>query len=142
MQPAFATARDDGARRLFAGTGNPLARVEAWLDGHGRKAWITAMVAGFIRFWPIGLALVLYMTATGRWSGGGRVHRRSTRPFAPIMRGTGNAAFDSYKTDTLRRLEDEQRAFQEFLERLREAKDKAEFDQFMDERSKRGGDES
>ncbi|MBO0756360.1 MAG: DUF2852 domain-containing protein, partial [Bradyrhizobiaceae bacterium] len=34
----------------------------------------------------------------------------------------------------LRRLEDEQREFKEFLQRLRMAKDKAEFDQFMAER--------
>jgi len=34
----------------------------------------------------------------------------------------------------LRRLEDEQREFQEFLVRLRKARDKQEFDQFMAER--------
>jgi hypothetical protein len=33
----------------------------------------------------------------------------------------------------LRRLEEEQRQFTEYLERLRRAKDKAEFDQFMAE---------
>lgn len=49
---------------------------------------------------------------------------------------TGNSAFDAYKTDTLRRLEEEQVNFEAFLERLREAKDKAEFDQFMDDRAK------
>jgi hypothetical protein len=47
---------------------------------------------------------------------------------------SGNRAFDEYRTETLRRLEDEQREFMEFLERLRHAKDKAEFDQFMAER--------
>jgi hypothetical protein len=47
---------------------------------------------------------------------------------------SGNRAFDEYRADTLRRLEDEQREFLEFLERLRHAKDKAEFDQFMAER--------
>ncbi len=47
---------------------------------------------------------------------------------------SGNRAFDEYRTETLRRLEDEQREFLEFLERLRHAKDKAEFDQFMAER--------
>jgi hypothetical protein len=51
-----------------------------------------------------------------------------------MNRSTGNAAFDTYKGETLRRLEEEQTNFEEFLERLREAKDKAEFDQFMDER--------
>jgi Protein of unknown function (DUF2852) len=47
---------------------------------------------------------------------------------------SGNRAFDEYKADTLRRLEDEQREFREFLQRLRFARDRAEFDQFMSER--------
>jgi uncharacterized protein DUF2852 len=47
---------------------------------------------------------------------------------------SGNHAFDEYRAETLRRLEDEQREFIEFLDRLRHAKDKAEFDQFMAER--------
>ena len=47
---------------------------------------------------------------------------------------SGNRAFDEYRTETLRRLEDEQREFKEFLERLRFAKDRSEFDQFMAER--------
>ena len=44
---------------------------------------------------------------------------------------SGNWAFDEYRAETLRRLEEEQRQFTEYLERLRRAKDKAEFDQFM-----------
>ena len=47
---------------------------------------------------------------------------------------SGNRAFDDYREETLRRLEDEQREFLSFLDRLRHAKDKAEFDQFMAER--------
>ncbi len=43
-------------------------RTEAWLDRKGRGAWIAAMVLGFIVFWPIGLALVAYITWTNRWS--------------------------------------------------------------------------
>ena len=50
---------------------------------------------------------------------------------------SGNRAFDDYRAETLRRLEDEQREFMEFLDRLRHAKDKAEFDQFMAERRAR-----
>ena len=49
----------------------------------------------------------------------------------------GNRAFDDYRAETLRRLEEEQREFRDFLERLRAAKDKAEFDQFMAERRNR-----
>jgi Protein of unknown function (DUF2852) len=47
---------------------------------------------------------------------------------------SGNQTFDEYRADTLQRLEQEQRDFQDFLGRLRMAKDKAEFDQFMAER--------
>lgn len=49
------------------------------------------------------------------------------------FRATGNHAFDSYRDETLKRLEEEQSAFEGFLDRLRQAKDKAEFDQFMTE---------
>jgi uncharacterized protein DUF2852 len=55
-------------------------------------------------------------------------------------RSSGNRAFDDYRTETLRRLEDEQREFKDFLERLRFAKDRAEFDQFMAERRNRPHD--
>jgi hypothetical protein len=56
-------------------------------------------------------------------------------------RSSGNRAFDDYRTETLRRLEEEQREFKEFLERLRFAKDRAEFDQFMSERRNRFHDD-
>lgn len=61
-------------------------------------------------------------TAAERW--GGRGYRASS----------GNRAFDECRAETLRRLEEEQREFMEFLDRLRHAKDKVEFDQFMAER--------
>jgi Protein of unknown function (DUF2852) len=57
-------------------------------------------------------------------------------------RSSGNRAFDDYRAETLRRLEDEQREFKEFLERLRFAKDRAEFDQFMAERRNRPSGET
>ena len=47
---------------------------------------------------------------------------------------SGNRPFDDYRAETLRRLEDEQREFKEFLKRLRVARDRAEFDQFIDDR--------
>ena len=50
------------------------------------------------------------------------------------FKSSGNTAFDAYKAETLRRLQDEQDAFETFLQRLRDAKDKAEFDQFMEDR--------
>lgn len=59
-----------------------------------------------------------------------RWHSRSE----PQVRASGNAAFDEYRAETLRRLEDEQAEFTGFLDNLRKARDKAEFDQFMQSR--------
>lgn len=67
---------------------------------------------------------------------------RRARTSMSASRTTGNAAFDAYKADTLRRLEEEQGNFEKFLERLRESKDKAEFDQFMDDRASRTDDDT
>ena len=50
---------------------------------------------------------------------------------------TGNRAFDEYRTDALRKLEEEAHEFRAFLERLRMAKDRAEFDEYMKERRER-----
>ncbi len=63
------------------------------------------------------------------WSGWGGCRGR-----AEAAPPSGNRAFDEYRTETLRRLEDEQKEFATFLDRLRFARDKAEFDAFMDER--------
>lgn len=133
-----------------------LAATTDWLDERGRKAWIALTVACFFVAPPLGVALLLFILGTGRmfrhngsrsvacgW--GRRDEVRMMREgrmsgwkgARTAMRPSGNAAFDSYKADTLRRLEEEQAQFEEFLARLREARDKAEFDQFMAERRKR-----
>ena len=120
--------------------GGWLSKTEAWLDSRGKGAWIAAMVLGFIFFWPVGLALLAYMIWSKRMfkkSCRNRHAFRSNHWNGGLHQSTGNSAFDAYKADTLRRLEEEQRDFQAFLERLREAKDKAEFDQFIDDRSRR-----
>ncbi|MEO1680539.1 MAG: DUF2852 domain-containing protein [Pseudomonadota bacterium] len=111
-------------------------RAEDWLDQRGKGAWIAAMVLGFIFFWPIGLALLAYMIWSKRMFNGSCRHNKVARYHRHSVRTSGNAAFDAYREETLRRLEEEQDAFQAFLNRLREAKDKAEFDAFMDERAK------
>jgi len=101
------------------------------------------MVLGFIFLWPVGLALLMYMIWSKRMFSSSSCARKTRRNRQMMRMGsTGNAAFDAYKEDTLRRLEDEQSNFEAFLERLREAKDKAEFDQFMDERAKRATDDA
>ena len=117
------------------------------LDEYGKPAWITAMIVGFIVWWPIGLGVLAYLIWSGRMGCGawkrewketdiGREVVRWGRGMTPC-RPTGNAAFDEYRDETLRRLEEEASEFQTFLSRLRKARDKAEFDQFMAER--RGG---
>lgn len=121
------------------------ARAEGWLDARGKGAWIAAMVLGFILFWPLGLALLAYMIWSKRMFSGHCGHRRRHLNHAfrndlhlsrrHGFRSSGNTAFDAYKAETLRRLEEEQEAFESFLERLRAAKDKQEFDAFMEDRA-------
>jgi len=116
-------------------------RTEAWLDDRGKPAWIAATMLGFIFFWPAGLALLGYLIWSKRMfnrsssCGSHRMHRMSQMHRGAWM-SSGNSAFDAYKSETLRRLEDEQQAFDAFLQRLREAKDKQEFDAFMQDRAK------
>ena len=113
---------------------------------------IALTILGFMVWWPVGLAVLAFTF-------GRRCMRRSflrnTRQgfqqdwnengmswkFAgwqgfcgQEQKGSGNRAFDDYRAETLRRLEEEQKEFASFLERLRFAKDKSEFDAFMAER--------
>jgi hypothetical protein len=122
--------------------------IAARLDDIPKPAWIALMVLGFIAFWPIGLGILAYLIWSGRMScwrrgGAGRWHEQRDRMHDAAHRWwhgerhhatSGNRAFDEYREDTLRRLEDEQKEFRDFLDRLRHAKDKAEFDQFMADR--------
>lgn len=103
-----------------------------WLDERGKGAWLVAMILGFVFLWPLGLAILFYMLWSNRmqhsfFKCNGKSRRRGA---------TGNTAFDAYKEDTINRLNDEQAAFNSFLQRLRDAKDKTEFDEFMDQRAK------
>jgi len=118
---------------------NWLRRAEAWLDSYGKGAWTAAMVLGFIFVWPVGLALLAYMIWSKRmFSRSACAARREARHmgFHRAYHSSGNAAFDAYKSEMLKRLEDEQAAFEGFLQRLREAKDKSEFDAFMEDRAR------
>ncbi|MGE0701477.1 MAG: DUF2852 domain-containing protein [Hyphomicrobiaceae bacterium] len=130
------------------------------IDDYGRPAWIALMVVSFILFWPLGLALLAFLLWSGRMGGGARWgssedrRERFERKMARMREkfeawggsarersfpSTGNRAFDEYRAETLRRLEDEANDFRSFLDRLRMAKDKAEFDQFMADRKSRAG---
>ena len=136
------TFHDTAPRPAYPGW---FSRSEAWLDSKGKGAWIAAMVLGFVFFWPIGLALLFYMTWSKKMFSHGCSSRRKAswaHHAASTLKPTGNSAFAAYKADTLARLEQEQQDFESFLIRLREAKDKAEFDQFMADRSREARDEA
>ncbi|HTT78192.1 MAG TPA: DUF2852 domain-containing protein [Stellaceae bacterium] len=141
-----------------------------WLDDFGKPAWIGLMIVSFVLFAPAGLVVLGFLIGSGRLMGcwtearGERWQRRMGRMQQRMQEraarwcgprgggawtsnawtssgGSGNRAFDEYRSETLRRLEEEERQFKEFLDRLRQAKDKAEFDQFMAEmRSRRPED--
>ena len=112
------------------------------LDEYGKGAWIALIILGFYMFWPVGLTALAFVVFSGR----GRAWRMQRGQwYNTNMRGcgmgrgrgarsSGNAAFDEYRAETIKRLEDEQKEFVEYLEKLRQAKDKQEFDQFMADR--------
>ena len=131
--------------------------ITAKIDEYGKLAWIGLLVLSFILFWPLGLALLAFLIWSRRmgcWKHAGRWHERMPGQISGHMgkapgrwyraqQSSGNVAFDEYREETLRRLEDEQKEFKDFLDRLRHAKDKAEFDQFMADRGRpRPGPES
>jgi len=121
------------------------------LDDYGKPAWIVLMVLAFFVFWPLGLAILAFLIWSGRmgcWKRApGRWYRYDDGGEREVWFGgrrrpqsSGNTAFDEYREETLRRLEEEQAEFHAFLDRLRQAKDKAEFDQFMAERRHRAAE--
>ena len=123
---------------------------------------IALMVLGFVVWFPLGLAMLAYIlwgevfggtnekaeqfvnrgrawaSKCGRGSHGFGGHGFSGRGFGP---SSGNAAFDDYRAEQLRRLEEERKrldeeidAFHEYMRNLRMAKDREEFDRFMNDR--------
>ncbi|MCJ2069655.1 DUF2852 domain-containing protein [Methylobacterium sp. J-030] len=128
-----------------------------------RSLEIGAIVVGFVYWWPVGLALLAWKlagypavaemrdTARRTWSDveGSRPASRFARAFEAASRrdSTGNAAFDSYRRAELdrleaqrRALEEEGRAFAAFLDELKQAKDREQFDAFMAKRRTNGGE--
>jgi Protein of unknown function (DUF2852) len=113
------------------------------------------MVAGFVIFWPIGLLILSIKKGwlgLDRWDFAQRQMQRladltrktgntSRSWHSPLAGNSGNSAFDAYKARELERLEagfqelaKKQQEFEAFLQRLRESKDRAEFENFMNER--------
>jgi len=111
---------------------------------------IGLMILGFLAFWPLGLAMLAYIL----W--GDRLptlvddlksnFSSASKPFEASysMNGTGNQAFDDYRSRELKRLEEERRKlererseFDDYVRNLRRARDQEEFDRFMSERNDR-----
>lgn len=101
------------------------------------------MILGFIFFWPIGLAILFYNI----WNRKGNrmpIFHAMERAFdrAPFAaRSTGNMAFDDWRREELERIEkerqklaDAEREFAAFSDELRRAKDREEFERFMQAR--------
>jgi hypothetical protein len=123
--------------------------------GMSRPVAILFTILGFMFWWPVGLAMLFYTIGSRRmgcfgrrgrmmnqqgWQDAGPWSNWKSRAFGSGDRAapsSGNRAFDEYKAETLRRMEEEQKDFGSFLDRLRFAKDKSEFDQFMAERRTR-----
>ena len=116
---------------------------------------IALMVLGFVVWWPLGLAILAYIL-WGEMFGGsaekaqGFVNRSRSwaencgprangfRHHHGFRNSSGNAAFDDYRAEQLKRLEEERRrldeevnSFHEYMRNLRMAKDREEFDRFM-----------
>jgi hypothetical protein len=119
---------------------------------HVHPGMVIATILGFLFWWPVGLAFLFFTLRSmnmGCWSHSDRFENKMQRMQDKMERmrnrmerrgfggfgfgppSSGNRAFDEYRMETLRRLEEEQTEFRDFLDRLRHAKDKEEFDQFM-----------
>lgn len=107
----------------------------SFLEDLPKGAWIAIMVLSFILFWPAGLAVLFYLVWSGKMQTWKKEHGFGCSSSSFRRHGsTGNSAFDAYRDETLKRMEEERKAFGEFMEKLRRAKDQQEFDQFMAER--------
>ena len=124
--------------------------------GRWHPLHLVAVVAGFMVWPPLGFAILAWFLWGDRFTrdrvregfekakAGFGDFARETGGSRPVWSATGNAAFDDYRIETLRRLDEERRrleeegrAFAEFVANLRRARDKEEFDRFMNERASR-----
>jgi hypothetical protein len=120
---------------------------------------ILATILGFIVFWPIGLAILAFKfwqhksgyqgdlttAAQDKWREARSAFRSG--PWGPpgfAGRSSGNMAFDEWRAAEITRLEEERRKLEEahrefssFVENIRRAKDREEFERFMNERRSR-----
>lgn len=103
---------------------------------------IVAVSTAFAFFWPAGVALAAFVI----WRGIGPMGVSRIPDPAQLIGElrieagggpSGNLTFDRYRSQTLQQLEGEQEDFGRFVSRLREARDRTEFDAFLDERAER-----
>jgi hypothetical protein len=93
-------------------------------------------------FLPAGIALAVFLVVygfrpiLGQRHAGPKPDQITPDTAHEPANHTGNGSFDAYRADVLNRLEDEQTRFVTFLDRLRDAKDKSQFDIFMDDRAR------
>ena len=117
---------------------------------------IALMVLGFIVFWPLGVAMLAYIL-WGELFGGSqekaeawvskskawcRENKGRHGAYSRWQQSSGNAAFDDYRTEQLKRLDEERKRldqevheFHEYMRNLRMARDREEFDRFMRDRT-------
>jgi hypothetical protein len=96
-------------------------------------AWMVVWAAALL-FWPLALLLGggLIWRARARWQRAIDARYGSVRPAATAGSGAfANSAFEEYRAETLRRLDEECGKFREFLERLRRSHDRKEFEAYM-----------
>ena len=128
----------------------------AWL----RPAWtpltIALMVIGFIVYWPLGLVMLAYIIWGERFNvpDDGAFRRKAEKAFGgcrrtarnaeSAMSSSGNAAFDEWRRREMDRIEAERRKldqmradFDDYMNELKTARDREEFDRFMRERGKK-----
>ena len=114
-----------------------------------RRGWeITGIVLGFVFAWPLALGYLVWKFAGYPLPAGAQDYMERTfgwaftkAPRAFHRTYTGNFAFEEYRERELKRLEEERRkldeesrAFAVFVEDLKRAKDREEFDAFMAKR--------
>lgn len=110
---------------------------------------IALMVLGFVIFWPLGLAMLAYILWGEKFGGSAEkaeawVKKQKHWAKSHKRHSSGNAAFDDYRDEQLKRLEEERRRlddevneFREYMHNLHKARDREEFDRFMRERRAR-----
>lgn len=121
------------------------------LDELSNMAWLAITSLAFAIAWPLGIAMLAYLTGSGRLQAWYAEHAgapgawfdmaRSSPAFGSGQKGiafytapSGNGACDGCRGEALSRLEEGRREAHAYLERLRKTRDRAEFDTFMAER--------